>query len=502
MPGGREQQLLSTSITPVWTDALQFLSYNHCLNRRVEIIGKGKSHMNKGSRLLRRRDFLRVAGVAAASAALSACGLSPSSTASGDKGAVQLVYQDWRTEWFPSLAQQMLEIFNKDHPNIRVFYTPDPDNLEEKMLDDMAAGTAPDVLSGCCEFFPAWANAGYLMDLRPLVEADLDKETIDDWSPAQYQALFTRDGKQFGLPKYHGALALYYNKDLFDAAAVEYPAGDWTYDDYWSAMTRLTRHNSDGITQWGSMFDVTWDRIQIHVNSFGGHYVNPDDPARCEMSAPPAQEAMEWLRRRMWEDKVMATFLDVQNIETRQAFIQQKVAMVEDGSWALKDILDNARFRIGVAPFPTGPKRHATLATTDGFGIYAGTKHPEAAWELLKFLISKDYGRAMARAHFLQPARASLVPEWVEYIRQEYPERSKDVDIAAFADGQIKGYSVTAETFPNMVGVSKLAKDAWDQIFTLGKMPVSEMEKVCQQIEKIQQGVSLSPSLCACNEQS
>ncbi len=148
---------------------------------------------------------------------------------------------------------------------------------------------------------------------------------------------------------------------------------------------------------------------------------------------------MEWLRARLWDDKVMATSLDVQNLETREAFIQQKIAMVEDGSWALKDILDRAEFRVGVAPFPAGPKRKVTLATTDGFGIFAGTRHPEAAWELLKFLVSKDYGLAMARTHFLQPARLSLVPQWVEYIRQEYPNKAKEVDIAAFADGQIQG---------------------------------------------------------------
>jgi multiple sugar transport system substrate-binding protein len=448
---------------------------------------------------LSRRDFLRLAGITAAGTALAACGLVPAKTPVANQGPVQLVYQDWRTEWFPGLAQEMLTKFNREHPNIRVFYTPDPDDLEVKMPADMAVGTAPDVLSGCCEFFPAWANAGYLLDLRPYVKADLDQETINDWSPAQYKALFTPDGKQFALPKYHGGLALYYNKDLFDAAGVEHPTDEWTYDSYLEAMKKLTVRQGDTVTQWGSMFDVSWDRIQIHVNGFGGHFVNPEDHKKCEMAAQPAEEAMEWLRKRMWEDQVMATFLDVQNVETRKAFTEQKIAMVEDGSWALRDILNDANFNLGVAPFPTGPKHHATLATTDGFGIYSGTKHPEAAWELMKFLISKDYGRAMARTHFLQPARASLVPEWADYIRQEYPNKAKGVDLEAFADGQIKGYSLTAETFTNMVGVSKIAKDAWDQIYTLGKAPVSAMEQVCQKIEAVQNtsGELITP--CGCD---
>lgn len=131
------------------------------------------------------------------------------------------------------------------------------------------------------------------------------------------------------------------------------------------------------------------------------------------MARPEALAALEWVRARMWDDHVMASTLDVQNVEPRQAFIDQRVAMVEESSWALKEVLEGADFRIGVAPFPAGPARQVTLATTDGFAIYAGTKHPEAAWEFLKFLVSPEYGRAMARDELLQPARASLVEEWV-----------------------------------------------------------------------------------------
>jgi multiple sugar transport system substrate-binding protein len=449
-----------------------------------------KSHAHKFSR----RDFLKIAGLTAAGTALASCGLNP---AAKESGPVQLVYQDWRTDWFPGMAQEMLNEFHATHPNIRVFYTPDPENLEQKMPEDMEAGTAADVFAGCCNFFPAWAQKGYTLDLRKYV-ADLDKETLADWSKAQYDAFFTADGKQYGLPKYHGALALYYNKDLFDAVQVPYPDGSWTHDTYLEAMKKLTVSSNGKITQWGSMFDVAWERIQMHVNGWGGHYVNPKDPKACVMTEQPALDAMEWLRARIWDDKVMATFLDVDNVSTRQAFLNQKIAMVEDGSWALRDILVGAGFRLGVAPFPAGPQKKVTLATTDGFGIYAGTKHPEAAWELMKFLISKDYGKAMAKAHFLQPARQSIVADWVGYIRAEFPDKARDVDIAAFADGHIKGYSVVTETFANMVGVGDIAKKKWDEIYTLGKAPVSEMASVCEQINAIQKQSSLLPADCNC----
>jgi multiple sugar transport system substrate-binding protein len=448
---------------------------------------------------LSRREFLRLAGVTAAGALLSACMPSQSPPTSQGGEQVQLVYQDWRTEWFPPMVQAMLDQFHASHPNIRVFYTPDPDDVEETMLDKMQAGTAPDVFQGCCSFFPIWAQKGYVLDLRPNVAADLDQATIDEWDPAQYHSFFTRDGQQYGLPKYHGALALYYNKDLFDEYGVDYPDGTWDHEDYLDAMQRLTHdRNDDGkIDLWGSMLDISWERIQVHVNAWGGHFVDSEDPKHCRMAEPEALQAMEWIRARMWDDRVMASFLDVQNLETRNAFSTGRVAMVEDGSWALKDILARATFRIGVAPLPAGPARRVTLATTDGFGIYAGTKHPEAAWEFVKFLISKDYGRAMARASFLQPARASLVDEWVGFVREEFPERSKDMDIAAFADGHLKGYSVTAEVFANMEDARRITYAAWDQIFTLGEAPVEQMQDVCRQIEKAQQQSQYG---CSCED--
>jgi len=134
-----------------------------------------------------------------------------------------------------------------------------------------------------------------------------------------------------------------------------------------------------------------------------------------------------------------------------------------------------------------GPARRATLATTDGYGIYAGTQHPDAAWELVKFLVSKDYGRAMARANFLQPARASLVEEWVSFIQAEFPAQAEEIDIAAFADGHVKGYSVTAEIFANMTGVRAIIDAAFEEILTLGQASVAErMKAVCDEITRIQ----------------
>lgn len=444
------------------------------------------THLNS----LCRREFLRTATLAAAGAALAACNPLRSQPA-GEGNQIQLVYQDSRVGWFPPMVQQMLEQFHAAHPRIRVFYTPEPTNpqdIEEKTLGGMVVGIAPDVFQGCCDWFPIWAQKGYALDLRPYVATGLDAATVADFNPGQYKYFFTRDGRQYALPKYHGGLALYYNRDLFDEYKVDYPNAGWNHADYLAAMKRLT-HDRDGdgkIDLWGSMTYVSWARLQIHVNGWGGHLMDPRDPTKCRMGEPEALAALEWLRARMWDDKVMATPLDVQRAWPNDAFTAGKVAMVEDGSWQLKGILTNSKFRVGVAPFPAGPVKRVTLATTDGFAIYSGTKYPEAAWELLRFLISKDFGRAMARTAFLQPARASLLDEWMGFIRAEFPEQTKDLDLAAFADGQIKGYAVTTEDAANQAAAMRIANEAWDQILTLGKAPVDLLKTTAREIETAQ----------------
>ena len=140
---------------------------------------KGKTAVlpNVRSRRFRRlRDPAAVLLIAAALFGIvTGCTRSRSKAAAGEEGVVQLVYQDWRTDWFPPMAQEMLEEFHAAHPNIRVFYTPDPANFQERMEADFKAGTAPDVFQGCCTHFPIWAQKGYTLDLRPYVNLNVAK---------------------------------------------------------------------------------------------------------------------------------------------------------------------------------------------------------------------------------------------------------------------------------------------------------------------------------------
>ena len=102
---------------------------------------------------------------------------------------------------------------------------------------------------------------------------------------------------------------------------------------------------------------VSEDRVQMYINNHGGHIVNPDDATDCTLDEPEAQAGLQWLYDRMQTDGIMATVLDVGNVGTQAAFINGQVAMVEDGSWALKNILSQRAVPHRHRSLPRGPGR-------------------------------------------------------------------------------------------------------------------------------------------------
>jgi multiple sugar transport system substrate-binding protein len=65
-------------------------------------------------------------------------------------------------------------------------------------------------------------------------------------------------------------------------------------------------------------------------------------------------------------------------------FSNGKAAMRIFGRWPLGGYKDNPNIDLGMVGVPAGEER-ANILFWGGFGIFSGTKHPEAAWRFLSF---------------------------------------------------------------------------------------------------------------------
>ena len=144
--------------------------------------------------------------------------------------------------------------------------------------------------------------------------------------------------------------------------------------------------------------------------------------------------------------------------------------MAETHSWQLTDYVARAPFDWDVTYLPKGRTgQRGSVVFADGYGVYKGTKHPEAAIRFLKFITSPYAEEVMTTSILsLQPSRKSVAPIW-------------DTQSITARDGKNAWvYTKTAEFarldpyFVNDAKVREIRVPIMEQIYLLNKISVEE----------------------------
>ena len=130
--------------------------------------------------------------------------------------------------------ETLIDGFNKSQDKYVASHTYVPFADYEKQLTlGIASGELPDVviLDGC--------------DMASFIAMDLFGDISDaniDWSEYIEGPMNSTmmDGKHYGLPFATNCTALFYNKDIFDAAGVEYPDENTTWEEFHEMAKKLT----------------------------------------------------------------------------------------------------------------------------------------------------------------------------------------------------------------------------------------------------------------------
>ena len=181
--------------------------------------------------------------VLAAALAVAGCGGSDDET-SGDTGSssgepVEITFWHGQTQGVAVLLQQMIDEFNKTHPDIVVSKDSggvNSDRMLQKVTAGLQADNYPDIAYIYGSDLANLAGGDQLANLTDAIDAgDIDWDRFED---AAVQAV-TVDGQPRAVPAFIDNLALVYNKDIFDAAGMDYPTDDWSWDDFMSAAAEL-----------------------------------------------------------------------------------------------------------------------------------------------------------------------------------------------------------------------------------------------------------------------
>lgn len=433
-----------------------------------------------------RRQFMKMSSMVGLGAILAACApAAPGQQAAGEGGApaaqrVKIQYQSRE----PENAAGILEMWNlwyptfqETHPNIEVEWLPWPGgNEKEGPYAAMVAGTAPDILEFCCSNTTFFIQQDQTLNLQPYIDRDAAEVNIDDYYAHQFDPWLKNGDIQF-MPRFTGTMAIYYNKDWFDRAGIDYPPSEWGGWD-WQKYAEI------GVQFVSEEEPRTWATsnyglggnwlTQYWLRGFGANMVDPNDNTHCALDSVEAKECLEFLRSMIWDLKMFVPSNSTMSggIDVTTLFTNERIAMMEMGPWNLNNAVDGSQFRWDVAPMVDGPAGHTTHQSVDGSMIWVQTKNPDEAWELLKGTTSPEYGRLYAKYGNKQPSRKSILDEFPKLLREQN-EKYNDIQLEVFINSLAQDIGGPEEMFAKDDQTkNQILGPAFEKVMLLGEAPV------------------------------
>lgn len=292
-----------------------------------------------------------------------------------------------------------------------------------------------------------------IMNLQPMIDA---AGALD---PAEYPVeLFEPwklDGENmFAMPENFQTIALYYNKDLFDAEGLEYPTDTWTYDQVIEAATALTKREGDRVNQWGMNLGnlAVWWGLQTVSWAKGDAFFDTFlEPTTFQFSNPANVETLDFARSLVNDHQVAPRPSVAEQDSDITGFASGRVGFVIDGSWSISGFAE-LPFNWGIAPIPLMEDNRVVPYFMGGWVIAKDSQVAEAAFEWARWS-GNEYQDQMAAEH-----------DWI-------PVKTSARDLEVTVEGQPDGYRAVIDALSDArIGdvYSENTQQIWVEVFEPG----------------------------------
>ncbi|MGL4610977.1 MAG: ABC transporter substrate-binding protein [Trueperaceae bacterium] len=308
----------------------------------------------------------------------------------------------WETGDGAERLKQIADGFMAENPDVKVNIEKVTGSDDPSILVRMASGTAPDIIQ-TGDFSVrrlALASEGGYLDLAPLIEADPEFNR-DNYFPEVFDVGVV-DGSIYALGKDFHTTAFYVNTKMFEEAGIEVPA-EWTYDDLVEIAQELTLDangnnalspdfDPENIVQYGWWHDTNWVRgWQSVPYAYGAEFLSED--GKTATGYLNSEEIATALK--LYQDSVHTYHISpsVAAIEAQPGvnLFQSSQAAIQGptGSWNITPYSENPEISFATVPMPSGPAKQASVICWSGFGVSKDSKHPQEAYEFVKYFSTK-----------------------------------------------------------------------------------------------------------------
>jgi multiple sugar transport system substrate-binding protein len=372
----------------------------------------------------------------------------------------------WAFEGEADFLPKLITAFEDKHPNITVKLTNIPeDNYVTKMDTALAAGSPPDL--GYL-YETRWITAGRILPIDDVIASE--NIDVSQFNQNAFSGCVV-DGKTYCLGSYTGAILMFYNKDLFDAAGEPYPSATepMTVDEYAALAERLTQKSDDrsdyvwgGFAEptdwwmdWRVLFSEDGRRVEGYLNDAPTVHMYDVLATMVRDGISPAESDFEF-------------FGDTDPLATGQmamTFIDNVVGI---------PTLEKAEIPWGAAPTPVEKEGDLPWvgSWTDSWSVFSDTDQAAAAKAFLGF-VATEGNRLRARAG-QQPLNNAIAEE--EDWAGDSPGRADALEVAKLAR-------------PNIflpAGIFTLDGPLWDAFSLMVEENMSAQEAMDQAAADIQ----------------
>ena len=362
-----------------------------------------------------------------------------------------------------------------DHIDIEQIAIPWETYLEN-LNTRAAGGNLPDTAIMSEAGVISWAEEGLLYSIEDMY-GEGEAKPLDSCA-------FTYNGETVAYAAANNSLVLFYNKDMFDAAGVDYPPTSaeeaWSWDEFVEVAKLLTldsegRNANDpnfdpnNIVQYGCMVEnLTW-QLEVWCRSNGSGFYN-EDGSEVTINDPAAIDAIQKIADLYLVHHVAPLSAGLTDDGVSRSLIAGTCAMTTNGAWNIGTTLGAAKeeglnYGIGVLPYMQEP---VTIATGGPNVIFSQTEHPEEAMEWLRYYADEENNWDLISAGTWMPTLESyytdetLTRKWLE--NPNYPEYDEAkavlVDyVMEYAEPTAWYYTNNTDAFNSLLG--SVLGDVW-----------------------------------------
>jgi multiple sugar transport system substrate-binding protein len=250
------------------------------------------------------------------------------------------------------------------------------------------------------------------------------------------------------MPVDTGSMVMYYNKDLFDAAAVPYPKDTWTQQDFLDTLQKvqdgLKKAGKDGVFAYQPNYNDPYVRDFRWWRSNGGSEFDAlEDPKKATWDQPALADA--WQRELFDLSKkgvaiTQAALVSGGGSNAYYTFGIQNglAAMKMEGPWFLPQMWgDKAATKGGlkfdVVQMPKGSSSSSSFWQVEPITVWKTSKSPDACWEYLKYAVGTEAQQFVAQGGRMTNTPKSIAELWAPLAQKAY--NFQNATAFAAADG-------------------------------------------------------------------